>query len=216
MIALNDPYLKNFSLAATVDVSKELYPEIAEVLNKFGSSRRPAVVRVSGGTEDDGPTYSVGLLVGSHEVDNETYHVLVEVSARRRSQPPPPSERSRLASNAAIISDILGEIGQFSLHCNAQCTVTWEIPLEKTQSLIPLPLLQIDAPGVPFQQISGIRLTGGDNEYGVYVNLSLVNSNMMEVVAHFVISDLLVPEIIEQAVKEGTSRMAAVVTILDV
>ena len=214
MMVWDDPHIERVSVFAIADVSNEQYLRLMEGLKEFMTESRPLILRLVGARSVGESWIATRLVVASHRTSDETRHLSVEADARRRSQSPPTSARNRLTERDRIIREAMMSIAKFSLHCDAECTVTWSFPVEQAKPVITLPLLQFDDLGLPFQRISGVRLTDSRNNPNEYTTISLVGDSKLQMVSHFVTQRTMSADILEQAAEEGGTRRSGFVTIL--
>ena len=210
MMVWDDPHIERVSVFAIADVSNEQYLRLTEFMMESG----PFILRFVGARSVGESWIATRLAAASHRTSDETRHLSVEMDARRRSQPPPESARNGLTERDRTIREAMMTIGNFSLHCNAECTVTWSFPVEQAKPVISLPMLQFDDLGLPFQRISGVRLTDSRNNPNEYTTISLVGESKLQLVSHFVTPRTMSADILEQAAEEGGTRRSGFVTVL--
>ena len=214
MMAWDDPHIERVRVFAIADVSNEQYLRLTERLTEFMMESGPFILRFLGAKSVGESWIASRLAVASHRTSDETRHLSVEVDERRRSQPPPESARNGLTERDRTIREAMTTIGDFSLHCDAECTVTWSFSVEQAKPVISLPMLQFDDLGLPFQRISGVRLTDSKNNPNEYTTISLVGESKLQLVSNFVTPRTMSADILEQAAEEGGTRRSGFVTVL--
>ena len=143
MMAWEDPHIERVNVFAIADVSNEQYLRLTEGLTDFMMESGPFVLRFVGARYVAEAWIATRLAVASHRTSDETRHLSVEAEARLRLQPPPESARNGLTERDRAIREAMMIIGNFSLHCNAECTVTWGFPVEQAKPVISLPMLSL-------------------------------------------------------------------------
>jgi hypothetical protein len=214
MMVWDDPHIERVSVFAIADVPNEQYLRLIEGLKEFMTESSSLILRFVGARSVGESWIATRLVVASHRTSDETRHLSVEADARRRSQSPPTSARNGLTERDRIIREAMMAIAKFSLHCDAECTVTWSFPVEQAKPVITLPLLQFDDLGLPFQRISGVRLTDSRNNPNEYTTISLMGDSKLQLVSHFVTPRTMSADILEQAAEEGATRRSGFVTVI--
>jgi hypothetical protein len=214
MMVWDDPHIERVSVFAIADVPNEQYLRLIEGLKEFMTESSSLILRFVGARSVGESWIATRLVVASHRTSDETRHLSVEADARRRSQSPPTSARNGLTERDRIIREAMMAIAKFSLHCDAECTVTWSFPVEQAKPVITLPLLQFDDLGLPFQRISGVRLTDSRNNPDEYTTISLVGESKLQLVSRFVTPRTMSADILEQAAAEGRTRRSGFVTVI--
>lgn len=113
------------------------------------------------------------------------------------------SRRKQLGEQAQSIAQMLAYLESYASNCHLHCTATWHYPLAAVSTIIQLPLLKIHFPGLPLEQISGVRFTALSSSPLQYVILDLDDPDHLTVTAAYAFFDALSPGVDDEALKRG-------------
>lgn len=202
---LGGQFLKSVEIGLTSRVSPSGEETLDTALKGFQRGWPKRRVDLIGAEESDGWLILSHLHVAYSEDADDEKLLAIDLDCNKYDVEDrlAPNARRRLTRGIRKIREALELLEPHTIDKHFHCTLGWRFPADEITSAIHLPLLQISIPGTPFEQVSGVRLTGAPSSPFEYAILDLEGQDNLQLTIRFQYYDSLSPATIDTVVRKG-------------
>ena len=212
METTSEATLRSIHATTHLDVAINAWESLTASLRRFDRRWPARPIDLYGVDSTDFGLVGLHLHLGhaGQESGNEALHLDIGRSTLRTFPRVPPRQRKRLTTDVQAIDELLKNLQPYGESVEFHATISWRFAVDSVVPVIGLPILRLDLPGFPFEQIAGVRFAVSSSDQ--HAILDLDDQGRLSVSVHVATEENLDSSITSRLVQRATRLKDALVS----